>query len=707
MKIYSLFPLVLLALLSSCSTTTKSFSTSTDSPDGKLEVTVFVNDAGKPGYLLRMGDKTIVDSSYLGYELKGAPALKEGFSVVSSSVTPFDETWDMPWGEYKSVRNNGNHLVVNLKDGSGRLLNLHFKLLNDGLGFRYEVPAQPAFADSIFVQDELTEFSLTGDHMAWWAPGDWDIYEHLYGTNRLSKIDAAARRNHKDLGCTYIPDGRAVNTPLTMKSDEGYYLAIHEAALYDYPDMTLHIDDDTPTLHSALVAWPDGVKYRGMAPFQSPWRVIIVGEKAGDLIESTLVLNLNEPNKLGNPDWIKPMKYAGIWWEMHMGVSTWDYAGSQDMTSYTKPGEMRPSGKHGATTANTKRYIDFAAANGFGGVLVEGWNTGWENWIGPNRPQKPFDFITPYPDFNIQEVTAYGRSKGVQLIGHHETSACVAGYEEQVDTAFKLYQSLGVHAVKTGYVGPLQGKGYYHHGQRMVRHYQMVVEKAAKYQISIDAHEPIKATGIRRTWPNFMAREGLRGQEFNAWASDGGNPAEHLSIVAFTRMLAGPIDFTPGIFQIDLHKWKPNNQINTTLAQQLSLYVVIYGPLQMAADLPQHYANQPAFQFIKDVACDWQDTRVLNGEPGDFVTIVRKEKKGDRWFLGSLTDENARSFDVALDFLDPNTTYTATVYADGPDADYKTNPTSIAISSMEVTAGDKLPVKMAPGGGLAVSFVKK
>ncbi|GAB4420615.1 MAG: glycoside hydrolase family 97 protein [Bacteroidia bacterium] len=698
-----------LGLLTACRSVDRQTVHLATSPDGQVQVQVFADAAGRPGYRATFGGQTVVDSSLLGFVLRDAEPMQAGFAITGSRTSNFDETWEMPWGEYDSVRNHGSYLVVDFAEqaGAGRRFSLHVKVFDDGFGFRYEVPAQAALGDSVYVMDELTEFVLTGDHMAWWAPGDWDIYEHVYGTDRLSAIDAGARRNHPNLNATYIPDARAVNTPLTMKADAGYYLSIHEAALYDYPDMTLHIDEGSPTLRAALVAWPDGVKFRGKAPFVTPWRAVILGREAGDLIESTLVLNLNDPNKLGKPDWIAPMKYVGIWWEMHLGVSTWDYAGSQDMTAFVDPSALRPSGRHGATTENTRRYIDFAAANGFGGVLVEGWNTGWELWIGPNRPQKPFDFVTPYPDYDLEGLAAYAREKGVQLIGHHETSACVDSYEEQMDTAFKLFQRVGIHAVKTGYVGPIQPKGQYHHGQYMVRHYQRVVEQAAQYQIAIDAHEPIKATGIRRTWPNFMAREGLRGQEFNAWATDGGNPPEHLTIVPFTRMLGGPIDFTPGIFKIDLKPFKPENQINTTLAQQLALYVVIYGPLQMAADLPQHYEGQPAFQFIRDVAVDWQDSRVLNGEVGDYVTMARKERGGERWFVGSLSDESPRSFELALDFLDAGATYTATIYADAPDAHFKTNPTAIEISTQEVTAETVLSVRLAAGGGLAISLVKK
>ena len=673
------------------------------SPDGQLELQTFLDAAGRPGYRLTRAGAVVIDSSYLGYRLQGAAALDQGFSVARATTREIDETWDMVWGEDATVRNHCRELRLELTEASGRRLDLVFRLFDDGLGFRYEMPAQ-AGVDSVLITEELTEFALTGDHTAWWIPGDWDIYEHLYTRSRLSEIDAGAKRNHPNLAQTYIPDARAVNTPVTMKTDDGLYLSFHEAALIDYPDMTLHVDVDQPTLRSALVAWPDGILVKTRAPFVSPWRTVLVATRAGDLIASKLVLNLNEPSKIEDTGWIKPTKYVGIWWEMHLGKSTWDYAGQQDMNTYVDPNALRPSGKHGATTENAKRYIDFAAARGIGGLLVEGWNTGWENWIGPNRPEKPFDFVTPYPDFDIAEVVRYGAEKGVALIGHHETSACVDSYEEQLDTAFAFYQNLGIHAVKTGYVGPIQPDGERHHSQWMVRHYQRVVEVAAAHQVMVNAHEPIKATGLRRTWPNFMAREGLRGQEFNAWATDGGNPPNHLPTVAFTRMLAGPIDFTPGVFHIKFDEYKPDNQVNTTLAQQLALYVVIYGPLQMACDLPEHYEGQPAFQFIEDVAVDWQQSRVLDGEVGEHVTIARQEKGGERWFLGSITNEEGRSFTLPLDFLSPGVTYRAKLYADAPDAHWDDNPTALVISEQEVTAADVLPVTLAPGGGLAVSF---
>jgi hypothetical protein len=468
--------------------------------------------------------------------------------------------------------------------------------------------------------------------------------------------------------------------------------------------MTLKVDTATYKLTSELVGSDRlGYKVKRALPFKTPWRTILIADKATELIESKLIVNLNEPNKLGDVSWFKPMKYVGIWWEMHIGKSTWDYAASQDMNTYTN--QAKPQGKHGATTENTKRYIGFAAENNIGGVLVEGWNTGWEKWIGFEDREGVFDFITPYPDYDLIEVTNYAKEKGVEIIMHHETSAAPRAYEQQLDTAFKLMHSLGIHSVKTGYVGKIIPKGEYHHGQWMVNHYRKVVETGAKYQVAINAHEPIKATGLRRTYPNIISREGLRGQEFNAWASDGGNPPEHLPIVAFTRMLAGPIDFTPGVFDIALPT-KENNQINTTLAHQLALYVIIYSPIQMACDLPENYENQPAFQFIKDVGVDWEQSLILNGEVGDFVTIAREEKITGNWFIGGITDENQREITIDFDFLDENKSYQASIYRDTDDAHYKTNPTALEIEHLEIHKGMSKAFKLVEGGGFAISLTE-
>ncbi len=660
------------------------------SPSGKLQVRLLLAPQGQPAYLVTYDGKTIIDTSTLGFEFRDAPPLAGGMELAGQAQNSINENWEMPWGEQRMVVNHYNELSATFRETSGdkRYYNIVFRVYDDGLGFRYEFPEQPGLKEAS-IMDENTQFQLTDDHSCWWQPGDWDIYEHLYNTTKISGIDAISKRNHPNLAQTYIPEN-AVNTPVTMKTAEGLYLSFHEAALYDYPDMTLKVDNHSFLLQSELVGSDRlGYKAEKTVPFTTPWRTLQVSETAGGLIESRLIVNLNEPGKLDDVSWFKPTKYVGIWWEMHLGKSSWDMA----------------SGRHGATTENAKAYIDFAAANNIGGLLVEGWNTGWEHWIGFEDREGVFDFVTPYPDYNIEEVARYAREKGVQLIMHHETSAAPRTYDQQLDTAFALMKKLGIHSVKTGYVGKIIPKGEYHHGQWMVNHYQRVLETAARYQVAVNAHEPIKDTGIRRTWPNFISREGLRGQEFNAWASDGGNPPEHLPIVAFTRMLAGPIDYTPGIFNIKLSPYKPDNQVNTTLAQQLALYVVIYSPIQMAADLPESYQSNPALQFIRDVGVDWERSEVLNGEVGDFVTIARQERGTDKWFLGSITDENGRNLRVKLDFLPAGKQYAATLYADGPDAHWNEDPVNFTIRKFLVGANTEMELRLAPGGGAAMSLL--
>jgi alpha-glucosidase len=659
------------------------------SPDGKLVAEFFLNQAGQPTYLVRYGTQLVIDTSTLGMDLLDAKPLRTGFEVLGVKHRLIDEEWEMPWGEQRLVRNRARELRVHLQETSEapRELFLVFRAYDDGLGFRYEFPEQDNL-DQVVIKNEETQFQLTGDHLCWWIPGDWDIYEHLYNTTKLSEIDATAKRDHPNLGQTYIPYN-AVNTPVTMKTAEGLYLSFHEAALTDYSGMTLRVDTTSYLLTSELVGGPqEHVKVTRNVPFQTPWRTLQIADRAGDLIESNLIVNLNEPSVLDDVSWFTPMKYAGIWWEMHLDKATWKLEG----------------GRHGATTENAKRYIDFCAANGLKGLLVEGWNTGWEHWIGFEDREGVFDFVTPYEDYDIEEVVRYGKEKGVQLIMHHETSGAPRTYDQQLEAAYQLCEDLDIHAVKTGYVGKLIPKGMYHHGQWMVNHYQRVVEMAAKHKVAVNAHEPIKDTGKRRTWPNIISREGLRGQEFNAWSVEGGNPPEHLPIVAFTRMLAGPIDFTPGIFDIKLKPYQPDNQVNTTLAQQLALYVVIYSPIQMAADLPEHYTGEPAFQFIRDVAVDWEQSRVLDGEPGDFVAIARQERGGKRWFLGAITDEDERTLSLPLSFLGEKGAYRADIYRDGAKAHWDDNPRDIVIESRTLTAKDTLEIRLAPGGGLAVSF---
>ena len=693
---------VLAFLVFSCSKT--NWETSTTSPDGTNSITFELNQEGVPTYWVIHNGKTVIDTSSLGFEFKDQERMGYGLEIVKTTPETLNETWDMPWGEQRTVRNHYNGLKVELQEKAApkRKLNIHFKAYDDGVAFRYEFPEQEG-KDSITIMDEHTEFQLTGNHTAFWIPGDWDIYEHLYNTTKVSEIDALSKRNHPDLAATHIPEN-AVNTPVTMRSDDGFHLVFHEADLTDYAGMTLKVDNENLKLTSELVGSDRlGHKVKTALPAKTPWRTIQIADRAGDLIESRLIENLNEPNKIGDVSWFTPMKYVGIWWEMHLGVSTWDLEATQDMNTFSTLGKNQTSSKHGANTKNVKRYIDFAAANGFGGVLVEGWNTGWNYWIGFEDREGVFDFVTPYDDFDIDEINRYAKEKGVQMIMHHETSAAPRTYEKQMKAAYELMQEHGIHSVKSGYVGKIIPKGEYHHGQWMVNHYRKALEMGAEYQVAINAHEPIKATGLRRTYPNTIAREGLRGQEFNAWATDGGNPPEHLPIVAFTRMLSGPIDFTPGVFDIDLPS-KPNNQINTTLAQQLALYVVIYGPIQMACDLPENYKGQPALQFIRDVGVDWEQSKVLNGEIGDFVTIAREEKETGNWFVGAITDENGREIKIDFDFLEDGKTYKALIYKDAEEAHYRENPEAIVIENMDITKNDSKTFTLKEGGGLAISL---
>ncbi len=635
------------------------------SPDKKVNLT-FKLDETRPCYLINVEDKPVILTSALGFKLKYRDPLDSNFVIKDYEEATVDQTWEQPWGEKRIIRNNYNQLTVFLEEAGNlnRKLNIVFRVYNDGVGFRYEIPQQENM-DSLFIMDEKTEFVFSDNHFAWWIPAYRDNrYEYLYRKSPINKLDT-------------------VHTPLTIETGDGRFLCIHEANLTDYASMTLAKIKEN-TLKCDLVPWSDGIKVKSVVPMVTPWRTIQIAENPGDLITSYLVLNLNDPNKLGDVSWIKPMKYIGIWWSMHTGLYTWEQ-----------------SEKHGATTENTKKYIDFAARYGFGGVLVEGWNLGWDgNW--PDNADK-FNFTVPYDDYNLKELCEYASSKGVKIIGHNETAAGTGNYEKQMEDAFKLYQELGINAVKTGYVGTRLSKKEWHHGQYGVRHFRKVIETAAKYKIMVDAHEPIKGTGIRRIYPNMLSREGARGQEYNAWSPDGGNPPEHETILPFTRLLSGPMDFTPGIFDIMI-KEKPENRVNTTLAKQLALYVVIYSPLQMAADLPENYENNPAFQFILDVPVDWDDTRVLNGRIGDYITVVRKDRNSNDWYLGSVTDEDYRQFEIELSFLDNDKKYAAEIYADADEADWVTNPLAINISRKEVDMNSKIIVKLARGGGQAIRF---
>ncbi len=689
---HSILPLLSLILAFQCAppaetTENRQFISS----PGEVNTVSFFIENGRAGYTVTHRNSLVLDSSYFAFDFKNQPRIGENLEILETRSESMDETWEMPWGEQRLVQNHFNEMTIHLQETTApaRRVDVIFRVYDDGIGFRFHFPAQENMQE-VLITGEHTEFALTADHDVWWIPGDWDIYEHLYSETKFSGIDALSKRDHPNLAATYIPEN-AVNTPVTMKTPEGLYLSFHEANLTDYAGMTLLIDAENLTMVSDLVGSERlGGKVQRTAPFSTPWRTIQIADRAGDLIESNLIVNLNEPNKLGNISWFTPMKYVGIWWDMHMETKTWDYA----------------SGNHGATTEYTKEHIDFAAENGIGGVLVEGWNTGWERWIGFPDREGVFDFVTPYPDYDLKEVVRYAKEKGVEIIMHHETSAAPRTYEQQLDTAFRLMESLGIHSVKTGYVGKLIPEGEYHHGQWMVNHYRKVLVEAAAHQIAINAHEPIKATGIRRTWPNAISREGLRGQEFNAWSVERGNPPEHLPVVAFTRMLGGPIDYTPGIFDIKLEPHKPGYQVNTTLSHQLALYVVINSPIQMAADLLVNYRGHEAFQFIRDVGVNWEQTQVLDGEIGDYVVIARKERQTDNWFAGGITDENGRSYTLTLDFLEAGN-FIARIYRDAPDSHWDENPTAYVIEEKVVTRNDEITLDMAPGGGFAISLIKE
>jgi alpha-glucosidase len=650
------------------------------SPDGRNHVTVGIRE-GKLYYSVRRDGRDLLLPSLLGFEFRNAPPLRDGLRLVDTARSTVDETWTQPWGEVARVRDHHNELRVSVAETAApaRQFTVALRVFNDGVGFRYEVPEQPNLR-AFEITEELTQFSLADDARAWWIPSNrprLDRSEMLYASSPLSVMDS-------------------VQTPVTMETRDGStFIVIHEANLVDYARMNLRGPRmENRTLHAALAPHADGIKVRGRTPFVTPWRTIQVADRAADLAPSVLGLNLNPPSVLEDVSWIKPMKYVGIWWGMHIGTMTWS------------------SGpKHGATTENAKRYIDFAAANGIGGVLVEGWNVGWDgDWI---QNRNAFSFTQNYPDYDLRAVAAYARRKGVKLIVHNETSGGIDNYERQMDSAFALYHSLGLDAIKSGYVTDLTSEGHSHHSQYMVRHYRRVIETAAKYGIMLDVHEPIHDTGERRTYPNMMTREGARGQEYNAWGGEGGNPPEHETILFFTRLLAGPMDFTPGIFDILIERGggtggtgrprRPEEpRIRTTLAKQLALYIVLYSPLQMAADLPENYERQPAFQFIRDVAVDWDTTRVLEGKIGDYVVVARRERNGQSWYLGAITDEEARTFDVPLSFLPPGRSFVAEIYADGPGAHWLKNPLPVAISRRAVTAGSRLRLVLAPGGGQAV-----
>ncbi|WP_396152888.1 glycoside hydrolase family 97 protein [Flavobacterium sp.] len=673
------------------------------SPDNKLEMIFELGQSGKPTYQLKYKNKSVIQPSNLGLMLKNNQNLVDGFEVVNSKNTSFSNKWKPVLGEEKEIINQHNQLVLELvQKATGRKMNLVFRLFNEGLAFRYEIPAQDKL-NYFVISDEATQFALTGDHKAFWIPGDYDSQEYSYNETKLSQIDVDKLDMNNGIGMKGPMTKSRIQSPVMMKSADGLYLNIFEAAVVNYPTMHLDVNTKSFLMQSHLVPNAIGDKAYLQAPANTPWRTIMVSDDARTILASKMVLNLNEPSKIEDTSWIKPMKYVGIWWEMHVGKATWDYAGSQN-AQMAQDAELKPTGKHGATNENTKKYIDFAAKHGFDGVLVEGWNVGWEDWFG-NWKENVFDFVTSYPDFNVEEIQKYAESKGVKMIMHHETSGSVSNYERRLDRAFSFMKKHNYDAVKSGYVGKIIPRGEWHDGQAMVNHFNYAVERAAEYKIMVNSHESSRPTGYHRTYPNYIAAEAARGNEFNAWSV--GNPPAHETILPFTRFLGGPMDYTPGIFEIKMSHYDATKkeQVHTTLAKQLALYVTIYSPLQMAADLPENYERYTdAFQFIKDVEVDWDKTEILEAEPGDFVTIARKTKGKESWFLGAITDENPRNTEISLNFLTPGKKYKATIYQDGKDAHWEKNPKAYSIKTIEVTAKTKLKLNLAAGGGTAISF---
>lgn len=670
---------------------------------GKVKLKFELDEKGRPGYSLYFDGKTVIQHSLLGLNLVGDSAFSNQLTIVAIEKTSVDKQWNPVWGEVNTINDNHEQLTVKLKqkNSPNKLINIVFRVFNDGVGFRYEFPKQPGLK-YFTVAEELTEFHLTADHKAFWIPADYDTNEYKYTTSSLSKIDAfAVSKIATDIAVRVVPDQNGVQTPLMLKSADGLYINIHEAALINYPAMQLHVNKADFNLTAQLVPDATGNKAYLYAPFKTPWRTILVSDKAADILSSKTILNLNEPSVIEKTDWIKPMKFAGVWWEYQTGKSTWSYADRADTLDAS--GNLLPNGKHGANTANVKKYIDFASANGLQGVLVEGWNYGWEDWFG-NWKENVFNFTKPYPDFDVKEITDYAATKGVKMIMHNETSGSATDYERQLDTAYKFMNKFGYPAVKTGYVGKIIPRGEHHDGQWMINHYERILQKAAKHNVTVDAHEAVRPTGLHRTYPNFVASEAGRGNEYNAFSD--GNPPEHETILPFTRLMGGPMDYTPGIFKLKGYAaGMPTRQVHTTLAKQLALYVTIYSPLQMAADLLENYqAHMDAFQFIKDVAVDWDDSKIIEAEPGDYVTIARKAKGTSNWYIGAITDENSRTAVIPLNFLDKDKKYVATLYLDADNADWQNNPEAYKITQYIVSPKSLLKLKLAQGGGAAVSI---
>lgn len=677
------------------------------SPDGNLLMRFEVNGEGTPVYELTYKRKPVIKPSRLGLEIEGF-SLRKAFTLKGVETATFDETWTPVWGEVKAIRNHYNEMTATLHQADGdRTMVIRFRLYDDGLGFRYEFPQQKSL-NYFVIKEEYSEFAMAGDHKAFWIPGDYDTQEYDYTESRLTEIrglmQTAITPNTSQT--PFSPAG--VQTALMMKSDDGLYINLHEAALVDYPCMSLNLDDQTLTFQSWLTPDAQGKKGYMQTPCHTPWRTVIVSDDARRILASHLTLNLNEPCKLDDVSWIRPVKYIGVWWEMISGKSTWAYTNDLPsvhlgITDYTK---MKPNGTHAANNEKVRRYIDFAAKHGFDQVLVEGWNIGWEDWFG-NSKDYVFDFVTPYPDFDLKALNEYAHSKGVKLMMHHETSSSVRNYERQMEKAYKLMNDYGYNAVKSGYVGNIIPRGEYHYGQWMVNHYLYAVKKAAEHRIMVNAHEAVRPTGLCRTYPNLIGNEAARGGEYESF---GGNKVFHTTILPFTRLMGGPMDYTPGIFETRLEKVNPGNNsyVHSTLARQLALYVTMYSPLQMAADLPENYERfMDAFQFIKDVAIDWDDSKYLEAEPGRYITVARKAKGTNNWFVGCTANEDGHLSNVSLDFLDPGRKYTATIYADAPTAHYEKNPQAYTIKQMKVTNKSKLTLRAASGGGYAISIMEQ
>ena len=676
------------------------------SPNGSFKMIFALEKDGTPTYQLFFKNKEIIKKSKLGLELqKDNTSLVNDFELVNEVRNTFDETWKTVWGEESAIRNHYNELALTLKQNkTDRLILVRFRLFNDGLGFRYEFPQQKNLTYFV-LKEERTEFAMTGDHTAFWIPGDYDTQEYDYTESKLSEIRKlfrgavtgnASQKQFSDTG---------VQTSLMLKTAEGLYLNIHEAALINYSCMHLNLDDATLVFQSHLTPDAKGNKGHLQAPCVSPWRTIIASEDARDILASRMTLNLNEPCKIENTSWIKPVKYIGVWWEMITGKSSWSYtdevpAVQLGITDYAK---VKPNKTHAANTQHVKEYIDFAALHSFDAVLVEGWNEGWEDWFGKEKDYV-FDFLSPYPDFDVKDIQEYAQSKGIKMIMHHETSGATRNYERHLDRAYQFMKDNGYNAVKSGYVGNILPLGEYHYSQSILNHYQYCIEKAVDYQIMVNAHEAVRPTGICRTYPNLIGNESARGTEFQAF---GGSKANHTTLLPFTRLIGGPMDYTPGIFEMDIAKLNPNNNshVNTTIGNQLGLYVIMYSPLQMAADLPEHYNRfLDAFQFIKDVPVEWTTSKYLEAEPGYYITTARKDKNSNNWFVGNSNGYQKRTSTITLDFLEKGKKYEATIYADAPNADFKTNPQAYKITKQKVTNTTNLQVFTAAGGGYAISI---